>query len=123
MAFVDDRIAFIYYKGDLWVQDPADNRTCWDWCSSYFHMERDVWEKATRGYFNMERIQFYTGALRIPDMTVTPDQIEEVREICDELCSAGDAPVYNGVIPGEEGDVWPPLMVWNGTNMDWGPVA
>lgn len=105
-----DRVAFIYHKGQLFVQEKGDTRSCEEWVKDIRGMHHEEWAAATRGYLIPGRIQFFTGEDYRPARYLGEYNVNELRDVHRRLYGADCQNIFNGVKPTGEQELWEPIQ-------------
>ena len=113
-SFHSNRIAFIWIDGKLHFNKPRDTRDHQHWVLEDFGITAEEFELLPRGYCMKDRIQLFIGSdfkpLENENLKLFDDCFLEIaRAQRKAFWSYENIPVYNGVIVGKVGDVWPPL--------------
>lgn len=116
--FDRDRYGFCVIGGKLVIMD-ADHRTLHTdmWMENILRLSRDDIDLIPRGYLLPNRIQFFSG-----NYNTCPKVGEDIigdavachaslygNSIAKSLATS----VYNGVVKGEEGAIWQPVLEWD----------
>lgn len=106
------RVAFAVLDGKLIIRRD-DPRSHAEFLKEDFGVPASEFETVIRGYILGYRVQFFMGSdfHAVPDDAEFRDAIALVRQELTTACyySDGAYTVYNGVVPGEPGEVWGPL--------------
>jgi len=110
-AFHKMRLPFIWIDGLLlFNMNETDDRDHQHWVLEDFGITPEKWEKLPRGYILPGRIQFFEGSHFKP--TDMASLAKDVPKVIDWYHKLHDEPysMYNGVVVGKVGDVWPPMF-------------
>lgn len=118
-VFNPDRFGFCVIGDKIVVMD-ADKRdmSTRTWMQDTLRLAIDDIDIVPRGYIMPGRIQFFVGDSYTTCAEITEDIVADAISVYASLYDepntiAIQTPVYNGVWPGNEGEKWPPVMVWD----------
>ena len=112
--FHSGRLAFIWINGEIHFNKMGDTRDHQHWVLEDFGVSPEEFENMPRGYCKADRIQLFIGSgfkpikeehIGLFDRDFLKIAIAQKRTFHND----GMIPVYNGVIVGKVGDIWPPL--------------
>ena len=112
--FHSTRLAFIWIDGDLIFNKLGDTRDHQHWVLEDFGISPEKFETLPRGYCKADRIQLFIGSGFKP---LEEEHLELFNNSFKYIAvkhkrtfrTKGIIPVYNGVVVGKVGEVWPPL--------------
>lgn len=104
-----DRTLFIQINGDVLIKRARDSRTCLEWVRDMGYTEGQ-WESAIRGYVVEDRVQFYTGKDYHAIGYIPSDVLNVLVDYHVSVYGHEPRCIYNGVIKGGPGELWPPIF-------------
>lgn len=107
-----DRTIFIIINGEVLLKRARDTRTCLEWVRDMGYTYSQ-WEGAARGYILNGVIQFYTGRDYKSVDQILRDWINTLSIYHQERYGCLPSKIYNGVLKGEPGIMWPPIYRLN----------
>lgn len=113
--FHKSRIAFAWVKGELLVNDnDEDDRDHQHWLMEDHGISIEEFEKLPRGYMIHDKIQLFTGStfarIEDKDLRLPMADILRLRDIYKKkFPDAGSVWIYNGVVVGNVGEIWPAI--------------
>ena len=121
--FHRSRIPFAWINGKLeFLLDPEDLRDHHHWLTEDFNIKDCTFERVPRGYMMRERVQLFIGSnfdCIYGDFKISLTEIELIKYVYRSIFPVAPlsmVPVYNGVIRGKIGEIWPPkelIMILN----------
>lgn len=108
---IRNRRAFVLLNGMPYMQKIGDVRPCAQWAKDTLGLTPEQFATTSRGYITQFEIQFFIGEDYRVDSSISEDEIFRVAELHKTVYGNDIIPlIYNGVIVGEEGFIWPPIM-------------
>lgn len=110
-SFNHNRIAFAILDTDVVFTEPGDQRPAKQWLES-LGVGDDAFGRIIRGYMLPGKVQFFTGFdYAVADMSkVSASHFCAIMDKYNAMYPDQRPYVYNGVIKGEPGEVWPPVI-------------
>lgn len=108
---IRNRRAFVILNGMPYMQKIGDVRPCAQWAKDALGLTPEQFATTSRGYITQFEIQFFIGEDYRVDSSISEDEIFRVAELHKTVYGNDITPlIYNGVIVGEEGCIWTPIM-------------
>lgn len=109
--FHKGRKAFAWIKGKLEFIEEGDDRDHQHWMLDEFGITPAEFETTLRGYMNPDKIQLFIGSDFRPLDTdkISVDDFNKLLHIYGERYNKDTVEIYNGVVIGKVGDIWPPI--------------
>lgn len=125
--FDHDRYGFIVVGDTIVSMNPNQREmTTQEWARKVIGISEEDLPFCTRGYITRDRIQFFSDDYHTSpevDAALVAKAVEHYCCIYNVRADEADTvPVFNGTFPGEEGDTWPPCLIWNSAMRWWQQV-